>query len=183
MTALLAPWSFHIGGRWTPMITWQGIGRLRDSSGKEYGLFLSFFPDLHRGRRGAGVHTGPARPTPQNDLRGSASVCTAEGLKLPFVLRGDIYGAWLDAEGKSINFDLSEKNGTRPKRHFSLYGSFHGPALAMDDHKSMFMYLQPDGKLTPTRSYTSPVPEKHATVTLAWGTQTDFDRLCGDLRR
>ena len=65
---------------------------------------------------------------------------------------------------------------------FDLSGSFSGPELAMDDQKSIFMYLQPDGKLTPTRSYTSPVPEKHATVTLQWGSEADFDRLCGELR-
>jgi hypothetical protein len=179
-TAVMAPWAFHIGGRWTPTTQWHGIGRLRDSTGREYGLFASFFPDL---RRSAGSRAGPSMPMPRFSLRGKALVCTEHGLRLPFDLRGDIYGAWRDAEGKLIAFNLREPANTKPKRHFDLYGSFLGPELAMDDHKSMFMYLQPDGKLTPTRSYTSPVPEKHATVTLQWGNERDFDRLCGELGR
>jgi hypothetical protein len=180
--ALIAPWAFRIGGRWT-LLTWQGVGRLRDSTGQQYGLFVSFSPDLGYSRRGGGVHVGPAMATPHFTLRGKALVCTAQGLRLPLDLRGDIYGAWRDVEGKLINFSLGERTNTKPKRHFSLYGSFQGTELAMDDHKSMFMYLLPDGKLTPARSYTSPVPEKHATVTLQWGNEADFDRLCGDLGR
>jgi hypothetical protein len=183
VTALMVPWAFHIGGRWTPTTSWQGVGHLRDSSGQQYGLQLSFFPDISRRGRGAGVHVGPAYPTPRSPLRGKALVCTAGGLRIPFDVRGDMYGAWLDAEGKLASLNLSEHSNDKPKRHFSLYGSFHGPELSLDDHKSMFMYLQPDGKLTPTRSYTSPVPEKHASVTLQWGNETDFDSLCGELRR
>jgi hypothetical protein len=179
--ALIAPWAYHIGGRWT-LLTWQGVGRLRDSIGQQYGLFVSFSPEIRHGR-GAGVHVGPAMPTPQSPIRGSGMVCTAQGLRIPLDVRGDMYGAWLDAEGKLLVLDLKDKTNDKPKRHFSLHGSFHGPELAMDDHKSMFMYLQPDGKLTPTRSYTSPVPEKHATVTLQWGHEADFDRLCGELHR
>jgi hypothetical protein len=180
MAALTAPWSFHVGGRWTPTTAWYGVGMLRDSSGQQYGIFLSFFPNL--GRRGRGVITGPAMPTPQTSLRGKALVCTQQGLRIPFNLRGDVYGAWLSAEGKLIRLNLSEPAKQKPRRHFDLSGSFSGPELAMDDQKSIFMYLRPDGKLTPTRSYTSPVPEKHATVTLQWGSEADFDRLCGELR-
>jgi len=44
------------------------------------------------------------------------------------------------------------------------------------------MNFRPDGTLTPSGSYTSPVPEKHATVTLAWGSESDFESLCASLR-
>lgn len=178
-TALLAPWSFHIGGRWTLTTAWRGVGRLHDSTGREYGLYTSLFPYLRRG--GTGVHVGPAMPTPRTDLSGQAWVCTPLGMRIPFDLRGEIYGAWLDADGKLIRLNLSEQTKQKPKRHFELYGSFQGPRAIFDDHKSMFMYLLPDGKLTPARSYTSPVPEKHATVTLEWGSEDDFSRLCREL--
>jgi hypothetical protein len=46
----------------------------------------------------------------------------------------------------------------------------------------MFMNFRPDGALTPSGSYTSPVPERHATVTLVWGNESDFDSLCASLR-
>jgi hypothetical protein len=180
-TAVMAPWAFHMGGRWTPTTEWHGIGRLRDSTGQEYGFYAAFFPDI--GRRGRSVPVGRPMPWPHYSLRGSALVCTEQGLRIPFDLRGGIFGVYLHADDKPIHLNLTEKTNNNPRRHFTLSGSFSGPELAMDDQKSMFMYLQPDGKLTPTRSYTSPVPEKHATVTLQWGNETDFDRLCGELRR
>jgi hypothetical protein len=92
-----------------------------------------------------------------------------------------MYGAWASAEGKEMAVELREPGSGNLRRHFRLYGSFHGADLAMDDHKTMFMYFRPDGALTPVRSYTSPVPEKHATVTLQWGGRDDFDRLCAGL--
>lgn len=180
VTALLAPWAFHIGGRWTPTTNWQGVGRLVDSAGQSYGLYTSFSPDF-RDRRG--IHVSPGRPTPQFSLRGKASVCTPSGMRIRFDLRGDIFGAWRDVDGKLIVLNLAEPGNARPRRHFTLYGSFDGPALSMDDHKTMFMYLLSDGNLTPARSYTAPVPEKHARVTLEWGTEADYDRLCRDLSR
>jgi hypothetical protein len=179
-TALLAPWSFHMGGRLTPTTAWHGVGRLRDSTGQEYGLYASFFPDI---RHGYGSRNGPATPVPRYGLRGSARVCTREGLTIPFDLHGGIVGLWLDADGKQMSLNLSEQSKERLKRHFSLYGSFQGSELVLDDHKSMFVYLQSDGKLTPTRYSTSPVPEKHANVTLAWGDASDFENVCRQLRR
>lgn len=183
VAALIAPWSFHIGGRWTPFTTWEGVGRLIDSTGRPYGLYVSFNPEFYRGRRGGSYVGGPARPAPHSILRGRATVCTQSGLKIPLKLSGDVYGAWSDVEGKEIDLGLTEPANIKPRRHFSLYGSFHGAALSMDDHKSMFMYLLSDGNLTPARSYTSPVPEKHAKVALEWGNEADFDRLCHELPR
>jgi hypothetical protein len=173
--ALLVPWSFHIGGRWTWTTSWSGVGELRDAQGMRYGLYLFFAPDI---RRGSGPHVGQAHPTPAVTLRGNATVCTSRGPKYPLGLYGTIYGAWADAEGKEIALDLREPRNSKPRRHFELDGAFRGSELPMDDQKTMFMYLMPDGYLTPARSYTSPVPEKHAKVTLTWGDATDFDRLC-----
>jgi len=179
--AVLAPWAFHMGGRWTLTTAWHGVGRLRDSQGHEYGLYLTFFPDI--GRRGNGPHNGPARPQPRYDLRGNATVCTAQGTAFPFEISGDIYGVWRDAEGKEIDLDLRQRIGDKIPRYFRLYGAFHGPQLTLDDHKTMFMYFRPDGLLTPTRTYTSPVPEKRASVTLDWGSEKDFESLCVGLKR
>jgi hypothetical protein len=175
---LLAPWAFHIGGRWTPTTAWYGVGTMRDSTGARYGLYLSFYPDIETGRRANNAITGLAHPTPRTRLRGDAKVCTGQGSTFAFDVRGDMYGAWLDAEGHEMALGLTEPGTQRPRRHFQLVGAFHGADLAMDDDKSMFMYFLHDGTLTPARSYTSPVPEKHATVTLKWGTKADFDALC-----
>ncbi len=176
VTLLLAPWSFHVGDRWTPNGIWRGAGRLRESTGAQYGLFLSFYADLHH--RGSRSFGGPAL---RNGLRGNAQVCTAAGAKYRFDVRGGIAGAWLHTEGGQMTLDLREPPGPKLRRTFSLYGAWSGGELPLDDHKSMFRNFRPDGTLTPSGSYTSPVPERHATVTLASGNQSDFDSLCASL--
>ena len=174
--AIIAPWSFHIGGRMTPLLIWQGVGRLQDSTGATYGLYAMFYPSPRSTSKlgGPSYHMG---------IRGSAKVCTAAGAVFSFRLGGGLRGGWLDTNGSRMNFYLDEWPRTKPRRHFELIGNWDGPVLPLDDQKSMFMYFLPDGSLTPARSYTSPVPEKHAKVTLAWGSTGDFEKLCGELRR
>ena len=174
---LLAPWSYRIGGRFTPLMRWEGVGRLRDSAGHSYGLYVSFYPWL----RGGASRIGNA-PRPRTSLRGTALVCTAAGTKYPFRLSGEMDGAWLRTDGAEIHFTLAEPRTSGIRRHFSLHGIWNGPELPLDDHKSMFMYFLQDGTLTPSRSYTSPVPEKHATATLSWGGEGDFESLCKTLQ-
>jgi hypothetical protein len=175
VTAVISPWAYHIGGRWT-LAYWTGVGRLRDSNGSQYGLYVYFLP-YARG----GASRLPGQPWPRYSVRGDAKVCTANGAVYPMRLTGTLYGAYLDTNGSQLNFDLSEPRGPALRRHFGLYGTWQGPSLVMDDHKTMFMYFRPDGTLTPSGRYTSPVPEKHATVTLSWGSTGDFQSLCSKL--
>jgi hypothetical protein len=174
---VLAPWSFRIGARWTPAVTWSGFGRLRDSSGAQYGLFVSFSPNL----RGGAGRISRANPLFNYGLRGTGWVCTGRGTRYRFDLRGGIYGLWRDTDGAYTHLSLAEPRGPKNRRQFDLYGEWHGPQLVLDDHKSMFIHFLPDGSLTPARGYTSPVPEKHANVTLSWGTERDFESLCETL--
>src|SRR5215831_2504816 len=59
VAALTSPWSFHIGGRWTPLLYWSGTGKLVTRSGT-YPLYVSFFPASHIVRSGTNlsVHVG-----------------------------------------------------------------------------------------------------------------------------
>ena len=181
--AIIAPWSFHIGGRWTPLTAWWGVGQLRDSAGAEYGVYLRYYPYIpNRGRSGTGSYpTG--RPLPACPVRGDAWVCTAGGARYRFDIRGSSYGAWLRTDGSELNLSLAEPGNAKIRRTFTLYGTWHGPDLVMDDHKSMFIHFRPGGELTPATSYTAPVPERYARVTLQWGSQSDFDSICTNLAR
>jgi hypothetical protein len=116
-------------------------------------------------------------------LRGKARVCTAAGVEFPFSLSGEMDGAWLRTDGAETHLIFAEPKSSGIRRHFSLHGVWNGPNLPVDDHKSMFMYFLQDGTLTPSRSYTSPVPEKHATATLSWGGERDFESVCQALHR
>jgi hypothetical protein len=70
----------------------------------------------------------------------------------------------------------------RLPRQFNLSGVWRGPNLVLDDQKSMFIHLLPDGYLTPNPISTTPVPDRHASVTLARGALTDFGWLCAGLK-
>ena len=46
VAAITSPWSFHIGGRWTPFLTWSGSGKLVTKNGT-YPLYITFYPSSH----------------------------------------------------------------------------------------------------------------------------------------
>ena len=163
--ALLAPWSYHIGGRWTPVF-WWGCGRLRTASGAEYPLFLYFYPSLGYGSRLA--YKGRR---PSSGLQGMAWLCTSPGVTQRLSLRGTIYGAYLHTEGSLIHFRLLQPrpfiDTGRRRDYFDLYGEWHGQDLVMEDHGSW------------ERSFQRGSRNEQAAVTLSWGSYRDFKRQCG----
>lgn len=169
---LLTPWAFHMGGRWSPFPSWTGVGQLRDSYGAQYGMVLTISPYLPTGRGNPGLQIHH-RAWPRVDLRGDATLCTAAGTIHKYKMTGEIYGAWRDADGKEVRLYLTDKTAPRVLVPLRLDGFWHGPSLVLDDQKTMFMDFRPGGDLRPAPSYTSPVPERHATVTLTAGTYSD----------
>ncbi len=51
----VAPFTFRLGGRWTPVGRWNGVGRLRDSAGAQYGMYLRFGPYVEFDSRSDGM--------------------------------------------------------------------------------------------------------------------------------
>jgi hypothetical protein len=164
MYALLAPWSFHIGGRWTPGI-WRGYGKLRTASGDEYPLSVEFYPSFKGASR---LRRNGQRSS--SALRGMGWLCTSQGVVQRLTLSGDIYGAYLHTEGSHIGFrlnvplvfDVGQKRGG----YFDLYGGWQGQDLVMQDDGSW------EGAFK-KGSY-----NHRATVTLSWGSSSDFKALC-----
>jgi hypothetical protein len=76
---------------------------------------------------------------------------------------------------------LLEAGHPKAPRTLSLAGAWRGPTLVLDDEKSMYMHFLPGGNLTPAPTYTAPVPEKHAHVTIAWGGLDAFQAMCDGL--
>ena len=172
---VIAPWLFHIGERWTLLWRWDGVGRLRDSEGIQYGMYvrLNHYPSIDN--RNGRIDCC--------QLGGNAQVCTDRGTKYQFTLSGGISGAWLHTDGSKVNLSLIESGHPKLPRQFQFSGAWRGPNLVLDDQKSVLMYFLPGGSLTPAPSYTAPLPEKHATVTIGWGSLGDFDSLCAVLAR
>jgi hypothetical protein len=129
VVVLTGPWAVHIGGRWTPLLMWQGSGKLLSKGGIEYPLYVSFFPSSHFSQ----LHMDGLRPT--GGLQGSGWLCTSRGVTQRLVLSGTIYGAWRTTEGRLVSFRLLEPkiiDVGQGQGFFDLIGRWHGPELVMD---------------------------------------------------
>jgi len=164
VVVVLDPWSIHMGGRWTPLLTWQGSGKLLTKGGTEYPLYVYFYPASHSSQ----LHLDGLRPT--GGLQGSAWLCTSRGVTQRMALSGTIYGGWRSTEGSLIAFRLLEPkiiDVGQGQGFFDLAGKWHGPELVMDDRGSV------------GNRFRSGLKIEHASVTLNWGSYSEFKDVCG----
>src|SRR6266404_8356352 len=133
----LNPWALHMGGRWTPALTWHGVGKLQSSSGANYGLFLDVSLYMRSGGRGT---TGG-----RNNLSGTAKLCTPQGEIYPLTVRGYVKQVWLDADRKPVTFYFRSLKDAQPKLNFALLGSWEGQQLILEDRGNMAMSFAPNG--------------------------------------
>jgi hypothetical protein len=134
---LLNPWSLHMGGRWTPALTWHGVGQLHSTTGATYGLYMELYPNLERSGRGA--HSS------RKNVQGRAKICTPDGDVHAMTVDGYL-DAWLDADQKPLTVYLRSLKGAQPKLRADLYGSWQGEELVVDDKGSMAMSFAVDGR-------------------------------------
>jgi hypothetical protein len=161
--AAIIPWAFHIGGRWTPLLTWWGSGRLVTKDGVAYPLFIMLYPSAHfsrlrrDGRRASG------------GVQGSACLCTPGGYQY-LKLSGTIYGGWRSTEGSLIGFRLLEPTivdvGQRRAGYFDLTGSWLGPELVMNEGGNW------------AHTFRSGLRIEQASVTLRWSPYWSCDAAC-----
>ena len=166
LTALLAPWAYHIGGRWTPGM-WWGFGKLRTTQGDEYPLYVSFFPNF---RSMSHLRLNGQRPT--SGLQGTGWLCSAQGVTQRLDLTGDVYGSYLNTDGNQTAFRLLDARhftiNAQNRRYVDLLGRWHGAELVMQDNGSWDRNFQPGPK----------DPKERAAVTFTWGSYSDFKNLC-----
>lgn len=162
VAGVTSPWSFHIGGRWTPLLSWSGFGELHSKSGT-YPLYVTFYPSSHFSR----LRLDGLRP--MGGLQGSGWLCTSRGNIQRLSLSGTLYGGWKSTDGSLLQFRLLDRKiidvGQR-QGFFDLYGRFQGPELVMDDR----------GRWSAT--FRSGVRIEHASITFDWGSYSDFKALC-----
>lgn len=164
------PWSLHIGGRWTPAMTWHGVGKLQSTSGAKYGLFLEVNPYMESGRSGG--------MGGRNNVSGSAKICTPQGEIYPLDVRGYIKLVWLDVDRKPVTFYLRSKKNAQPKLNFELFGSWQGQQLVLEDKGNMAMSFAPDGS---AKGYLvgRNSPDETTSGTLHYATEAEFAEVCG----
>jgi len=167
LTALLAPWAYHAGGRWTPGM-WWGYGTLRTTAGDEYPLFIYFFPNFRSMTR---LRLNGQRPI--SGLQGAAWLCSAQGITQRMDLTGDMYGNFLTTENDQMGLRLldwrrSFRINPQNRRYFDLYGRWHGGELAMQDDGGWERGFHPAPH----------DPKGRASITFTSGSYYEFRNLC-----
>ena len=171
----LTPWALRMGGRRTLDEQWDGFGRVQASNGGRYVLYTHMQGGLLAGsgpsRRGGGG--GPR----QDNLHGTAELCTESGMTHTFKLTG-VVDAWWTTDGAPTSISLT---GGAPVKLQSgwvvaLRGSWQGPALELADPDSSFTEaFTPRGEI---RRVTSTADAGTARVTLQYGSHDDFAAAC-----
>jgi hypothetical protein len=166
---VLNPWALHIGGRWTPAMTWHGVGKLQSTSGANYGLFI----EVH-------LYVRPRRHSTiagTDNLTGTAKLCTPEGEIYPLTVSGYIKRVWLDVDRKPVTFYFRSPKDAQPKLNFELLGSWQGQQLVLEDRGSMAMSFAPDGS---AKGYLKGAnsPKENTTGTLHYATDSEFSSAC-----
>ena len=166
VAAITSPWSFHIGGRWTPFLTWSGYGKVVTKSGT-YPLYISFYPSPHFSH----LKLDGLRPT--GGIRGTGWLCTAPGAIEPLRLDGTIFDGWRSTEGSLMEFRLNERKiidvGQR-RGFFDLYGRWQGQELVMNDRNRY------------GGTFRSGMRMDHASANFEWGSYSEFKSACADAK-
>jgi hypothetical protein len=159
------PWAAHIGDRATPLFYWHGYGRLLSHDGHGYPLYVIFYPAglfTHSDSQKQGLHAS-------GDLQGSAALCASRGVIQRLNLTGTIYGAWNTTKGSLMDFRLIQPRAPDSglqTAFFGLEGRWRGPDISMD-------HSADPGNEVPTA-----LPIENATVTLDWGSYSEFESAC-----
>ena len=160
----MMPWAFHIGGRWTPLLTWWGSGRLVTKGGKGYPMFVMLYPSAHFSRlRLDGRH-------PTGGMQGSACICTARGVSQNLKLSGTIYDGWQSTDGSLMTLRLLEPTmmdvGQQRAGYFDLVGRWLGSELLLEERANW------------SKPFRSGLRIDHAPVTLRWGPYWSCNSAC-----
>ncbi len=160
---LLNPWASHIGGQWTPLLTWTGTGTLVTASGT-HPLLITFSPSAH----GSRLRLDGLRP--MSGVSGWGWLCTPQGTTISLRLYGTIYGGWRSTDGALMQLRMVERIQNFPTiqdgGYFDLYGYWHGSQLVMDDRGAW------------SAPFRSQLTIKHASVTLRPGSKSEFNTAC-----
>jgi hypothetical protein len=168
-----APWSFHIGGQFTPFGQWDGYGPVQASNGGRYLLFTH----LQGGVIGRADRPGCTIHGSCGTLRGSAQLCTETGRVYSFTLSGKMHG-WLTTDKSPTDIDLSGGSPV-PLQHgqvVAFHGAWHGPVLPVASTDGSFTAaFTPAGTI---RKVAANAGAGTASGTLRSGSTAAFDQAC-----
>jgi hypothetical protein len=160
---LLNPWAIHMGGQWTPLLTWSGTGELVTGAAA-YPLLVTLNPSPHSST----LRLDGLRPT--GGIDGWGWLCTRQGATVHLRVSGTLYGAWRSTDGALVEIRLIERLRSFPAiqdgGYVDLFGYWHEAQLVMDDRGEWSAPFRAGLKI------------KHASLTLKPGSKPEFDAAC-----
>ena len=167
------PWALHIGGRFTPLESWQGLGALTAGNGGRYELYVTMRAGLLNG--GENDHSVCSGTGGCSGLHGTARLCAASGKGWTFELTGNVE-TWWATDGAAARVDLTGSPPLPGGRVVAFHGNWRGPRLALSSLDNSFTEVfTRQGDIRPA---TSTADAGTAEVTLAFGGQDAFAAAC-----
>ena len=172
ITAVFAPWGFHMGGSFHIIPYWQGWGTLSAKSGK-YVVFVRFEPTPNG-----------SKVMPHPSVKGVGYLCSPRGEIFYMHLGGGMRrGIGTNTNGEKIDLYMDYwpaffgnlRSDHRPAVEFR--GKWQNPNIVADDHGSIFRAFNPDGTVVRGHS-NKPYPGDITPVTLVPGSYSDFEQVC-----
>jgi len=172
LPALFTPWGFFMGGRFHPIPTWRGWGKMHsNTAGGDYVLQISMYPK-----------TG--RTLGRTHVKGTAWLCTPRGETFYLNLGGDFQkDLRLDTDGKTAsfymyNYGIKSQMTGQHRPNLELRGKWNNPDLVLDDHGSIARNFEPDATLYNGHSPSRPYMREVVPVTLHEGSNSEFEAAC-----
>jgi len=172
LLVVMNPWALHIGGRSTPLLYWHGAGTVAAAGGKEFPLYLTFWPGEPQGFSGGGRREGKGVSA---HLGGTGWLCVAPHTVVTMSVSGTMYGGYTSDSNSLLDFRLLEWK--RPfsinppmRGFFDLAGKWNGQELVLN---------RPNEQGIP---FKSGLLIDQAVVTLRWANYEDFEAACGASR-
>lgn len=166
------PWALHIGGGFTPSMTWSGYGEVQATNGGKYDLYVHVRGGLLSSTRGRCSHTGGC-----SNLIGNAELCGSNGVIENLELDGSVH-TWWSTDGARTTLLLTDGSPVKLPDGWvvAFAGTWQGPNLVVKDTDNSFTEpFTPDGSI---RTTTSTADAGTASVVLRSGSADDFTRAC-----
>jgi hypothetical protein len=169
---IVAPWAFHIGGKFTPLGNWTGAAQGKAPSGDRYAVQIQLEFNTLQDR--ACSQTGGC-----DDFHGTLLFCTKAGQYKITNMSGQLHG-WLSTEGRTMNVDFQpdRKDSQQVQQVLGVFrGTWHGDVYQATDGG----YLERDfGSNGVPRTVVTTADPKQS-VTLAFQ-PADFNAMCAALK-
>jgi hypothetical protein len=164
------PWALHIGGKFTPLEDWDGVGSVSATNGGHYVLYTH----LQGGLLGGGPHADCSFGGGCNTLHGNAKLCTQTGATYSLNLSGDVH-SWWSTDGATTSVDLTGKE--LPDGWVVAFkGKWAGSVLPLADTDNSFTEVFT--RRGAIRHTTSTADAGIARVTLHNAPSSAFDTAC-----